>query len=341
MNPSLSTSLALAGLALVLACPVPAIAAAEVNVYSYRQPFLTDPVFDAFTDETGIRVNTVFAKEGLIERLENEGINSPADLVLVANVGNLAAAVESGIAQQVEDEVLIRNIPESYRDPDGRWFGLTSRARLIVTSKERVTPGLVETYADLTRPELQGRVCTRSGKHPYMVELIASMIAHDGEASAQAWLDGVKKNLARKPQGNDRAQVKAIAQGECDVAVINSYYMGAMMSDPEQLPWADSVDVVFPDQQGYGTHMNISGVVLTKASPNRENAISLLEFLAGDTAQSLYAELNHEYPIKVDVKPSALVASWGDFRKDELPLNEIAKHRATASRLVDTVDYDG
>jgi iron(III) transport system substrate-binding protein len=317
------------------------MAAGEVNVYSYREPILTTPVFDAFTAQTGIKVNTVFAKEGLIERLANEGPNSPADLLLVANVGNLAAAVDAGVAQSVDNAVLKTNIPASYRDKDGLWFGLTSRARLIVTARDRVEPGLVQTYDDLTKPELKGRVCTRSGKHPYMVELLASIIAHDGEAAARQWLEGLKRNLARKPQGNDRAQVKAIAQGECDVAVINSYYLGAMLSDPEQRPWAESVNVVFPDQQDRGTHMNISGVVMTKAAPNKDNAIKLLEFLASDTAQSLYATLNHEYPIKEDVPPSALVASWGTFKKDALPLNEIAVHRAAASRLIDTVDYDG
>lgn len=318
-----------------------AIAAEEVNVYSYRQPFLTDPIFDAFTAETGIKVNTVFAKNGLIERLENEGRNSPADLVLVANVGDLAAAVDAGVTQAVDNAVLKSNIPESFRDVDGHWFGLTSRGRIIVTSKDRIEDGLISDYSDLAKPELAGRICTRSGKHPYMVELIASIIAHEGEEAATQWLQAVKGNLARKPQGNDRAQVKAIYQGECDVAIINTYYMGAMMTDPEQLPWADSVDIIFPNQTGRGTHMNISGVVMTKASPNAENAIKLLEYLSSDTAQSLYASNNHEYPIKEDVPASELVRSWGEFKKDTLSLNEIAKYRAQASRLVDTVDYDG
>lgn len=318
-----------------------AIAAEEVNVYSYRQLFLTDPIFDAFTAETGIKVNTVFAKNGLIERLENEGRNSPADLVLVANVGDLAAAVDAGVTQAVDNAVLKSNIPESFRDVDGHWFGLTSRGRIIVTSKDRIEDGLISDYSDLAKPELAGRICTRSGKHPYMVELIASIIAHEGEEAATQWLQAVKGNLARKPQGNDRAQVKAIYQGECDVAIINTYYMGAMMTDPEQLPWADSVDIIFPNQTGRGTHMNISGVVMTKASPNAENAIKLLEYLSSDTAQSLYASNNHEYPIKEDVPASELVRSWGEFKKDTLSLNEIAKYRAQASRLVDTVDYDG
>ncbi|MFK7853423.1 MAG: Fe(3+) ABC transporter substrate-binding protein [Granulosicoccus sp.] len=329
-------------LALGLLITTHTIAAAdEVNVYSYRQPFLTDPIFDAFTEETGIKINTVFAKSGLIERLANEGANSPADLVLVANVGNLDAAVKAGVTQAVESKVLTSNIPESFRDQSGHWFGLTSRGRIIVTSKERVAPGLIETYGDLAKPELKGRICTRSGKHGYMVELIASIIAHEGETATQTWLEGVKANLARKPQGNDRAQVKAISQGECDVAIINTYYMGAMMSDAEQQAWAEAVNVVFPNQDDRGTHMNISGVLLSKASPNRDNAIKLLEYLASNKAQSMYAENNHEYPIKTDVPASELVSSWGAFKIDELSLSQIATHRAQASRMVDAVDYDG
>jgi len=327
--------------ATVLLSSTAALAEGEVNVYSYRQPFLIEPIFEAFTTESGIEVNTVFAKEGLIERLRAEGDNSPADLLLVVDVGRLTEAVETGISQAVESAVINANIPSEDRDPEGHWYGLTNRARIIVTSKERVEPGLVTSYEDLAKPALEGRVCTRSGKHAYMVALIASMISHHGEAEAQAWLEGVKGNLARKPQGNDRAQVSAIAAGECDVAVINSYYMGAMANDEEQKAWADAVDIVFPNQNDRGTHMNISGVLMTKASPNTENALKLMEFMSGDEAQRLYAEANHEYPVKDDVPRSALVASWGDFDADTLSLAEIATHRATATKLVDIVDYDG
>lgn len=317
------------------------LASGEVNVYSYRQPFLIEPIFDAFTEETGIKVNTVFAKKGLIERLKAEGNNSPGDLLLVVDVGVLTEAVEKGISQPVVSDVLTANIPAEDRDPDGEWFGLTNRARIIVTSKERVEEGLIKTYADLTKPELEGRVCTRSGKHVYMVALIASMISHEGEEVTQEWLKGLKANLARKPQGNDRAQVQAIEAGECDVAVINSYYMGGMANDPEQKAWADSVNIVFPNQEGHGTHMNVAGVLMTKASPNPENAVKLMEFMSGDEAQRLYAEANHEYPVKDDVARSELVASWGEFKADTLPLSEIAKNRPAASKLVDIVDYDG
>lgn len=330
-----------AALAATLAAAWSAPAVAEVNVYTYRQPFLLEPILDAFTKDTGIEVNTVFAKEGLVERLQAEGRNSPADLLIVVDVGNLVAAVEAGVTQRVESDVLETDIPAEDRDPDGQWFGLTNRARIIVTSKDRVEPGLVTSYADLAKPELEGRVCTRSGKHEYNVALIASRIAHEGEEVTKTWLEGVKDNLARKPQGNDRAQVKAIAEGECDVAVINTYYMGAMLKDPEQKPWADSVNIVFPDQDGVGTHMNISGVVMTAAAPHREDALKLMEFMVEDEAQRLYAEANDEYPVKPGVERSALVTSWGDFKRDTLPLSEIAKYRKAATKLVDTVDYDG
>lgn len=313
----------------------------SVNVYSYRQPFLIKPIFDVFTRETGIEVNTVFAKKGLVERLENEGANSPADLIFTVDIGALDGAVKAGVTQALSNETIESNVPPEFRDPEGHWFGLTNRARLIVTSKDRVAADAISSYEDLAKPEFAGKICTRSGKHQYMTALIASVIAHTDEVQAEAWLNGVKANLARKPEGNDRAQVKAISEGQCDLAVINSYYMGAMMSDEEQSAWADSVRIVFPNQDDRGTHMNISGMSLTKSAPNKENAIKLMEFLSGDLAQRMYAEQNHEYPVNKDIAPSGLVQSWGDFEYDPLPLSEIAKHRVTATKLVDKVGYDG
>ena len=313
----------------------------SVNVYSYRQPFLIKPIFDVFTRETGIEVNTVFAKSGLVERLENEGVNSPADLIFTVDVGVLDGAVQAGVTQPVQNEAVEGNIPAEFRDPEGHWFGLTNRARLIVTSKDRVQEGEIKTYEDLANPEFAGKICTRSGKHLYMTALIASVIAHTDEPTAEQWLSDVKGNLARKPEGNDRAQVKAISEGQCDIAIINSYYMGAMMNDEEQSAWADSVRIVFPNQDDRGTHMNISGMSLTKSAPNKENAIKLMEFLSGDLAQRMYAEQNHEYPVNQEVPASGLVQSWGEFSYDPLPLSEVAKHRVTATRMVDKVDYDG
>lgn len=316
--------------------------AQEVNVYSYRQEFLTAPLFEAFTEETGITVNSVYAKDGMIERLVQEGDNSPADVILTVDIGRLTDAVNAGVTQAVDDEVINANIPSQYRDPEGHWFGLTTRARIIVASKDRVDPAEITSYADLTDEKFAGRICTRSGKHPYMVALTASMIAHDGEQAAEQWLAGLKNNLARKPQGSDRAQVKAIKEGECDIALINTYYMGLMMADEtgEQQPWAQAVNVIFPDQDGRGTHVNISGMAMTGAAPNRDNAIKLMEFLSSGKAQQIYAETNLEYPVKEGVAWSDVVTSWGEFKADELPLAQIAEYRAAASKLADKVGYD-
>jgi len=317
-----------------------AFAAESVNIYSYRQPYLVEPIFEEFTKQTGIEVNTVFAKKGLVERLKNEGKNSPADLLITSNFSNLQAAVAADIAQPVSSETLNSNIPEQFRAPDGLWFGLTNRARLIVVSKDRMAEARPADYEDLADPAYKGKICTRSAKHSYMVALTASVIAHAGNDTARGWLSGMKANLARKPQGNDRAQVKAISQGECDIAIINSYYMGAMLADEEQTAWANSVDLIFPNQDNRGTHMNISGMALTKAAPNKANAIKLMEFLSADNAQQYYADVNHEYPVNQNVQPSELVRSWGEFKYDTLPLAEIAKFRNDATRMADEVNYD-
>ncbi len=323
-----------------LALSAPLAVVAEVNVYSYRQPFLIEPIFDAFTVETGIKVNTVFAKKGLVERLKNEGRNTPADLLLTTDSGPLYQAVDQGLTQAVSSTLLEKNIPAEFRDPTGHWFGLSTRARLIVASKDRVEASAIQDYEDLAKEDFKSQLCTRSGKHTYMVALNASIIAHHGIEQASAWLSGVKNNLARKPQGNDRGQVKAIKQGECDIAIINSYYMGQMLADDEQKKWAESVNIIFPNQSNRGTHMNISGASLTAGAPNREDAIKLIEFMSSDTAQSIYAETNYEYPVKADVAWSDLVTSWGTFKTDELPLAEIAKYRSDAVKLADKVGYD-
>jgi len=315
----------------------------EVNLYSYRQPFLIQPMLEAFTEETGIEVNVVYAEKGMLERLKAEGENSPADAVLTADIGRLNDMVEAGVLQPVHSDVLERNIPAQYRHPDGLWFGLTSRARVIFASRDRVGTEEVVTYEDLADPKLKGRVCTRSGKHVYMVSLIASVIAHVGEDKAEQWLRGVRDNLARKPQGNDRAQAKAIYEGICDVAVANTYYMGKMATNdekPEQKEWAESVRIVFPNQDDRGTHVNVSGAAVTGSAKNRDNAIRLLEFLSGDYAQQLYAEQNFEYPVKAGVPLHPLVASWGNFKADTIGLADVAEYRAAASKMVDRVGYD-
>jgi len=325
-------------LALALAAALPA--QAEVNIYSARQPELIQPMLDAFTAETSIPVNIVFLEDGMIERLKAEGTRSPADLVLTVDIANLTAIVEAGVTQPVISDIINANIPAQFRDPDGNWAGLTSRARIAYVSKDRVAAGEVTTYEDLADPRWQGRICTRSGLHNYNVALVAAYLAHHGEADTLVWLEAVKSNLARRPQGNDRAQVKAIWAGECDIAIGNTYYMGEMLADPEQAEWANAVNIVFPVLGGTGAHVNLSGMAMTASAPNHDDALQLMEFLTSEAAQSLYAELNYEYPLNPNVAPSALVASWGSFTPDTTTLNEIAHLRADALRLIEQVNFD-
>lgn len=325
----------------LLVTSLSAMAKEEVNVYSLRQPFLMKPLFDAFTSETGVEVNVVFAKKGLSERLKREGRNSPADVVLTTDIGNLSEIQHASVTQGIITETLTKNIPAQYRDPEGHWYALTTRVRAIFASKDRVKPGSLNNYEDLALPEWKGKICTRSGKHPYNIALIASMIAHHGDKKAEEWLKGVKSNLAQKPQGNDRAQVKAVKEGVCDVAIGNSYYYGKMITNKEQKAWADSVDILFPNQDNRGAHVNISGIALTQSAPNKANAIKLMEFLSKDAAQQIYAEKNFEYPVKPGVKASELVAGWGTFTSDALPIHQIDKLRSQAVKLVDKVDFDG
>jgi len=324
----------------VLASAVPALAA-EVNIYSFRQPQLVQPLFDAFTAATGIAVNVAYVDKGLVERLVAEGARSPADLVMTVDISRLAQLVDAGVTQSVDSATLAANIPAEFRDPANQWFGLTSRARVIYASRDRVADGEVTTYEDLADPKWQGRICTRSGVHDYSLGLMAAMIAHHGEAYARTWAEGLKANLAKKPDGGDRDQVKSIWAGECDISLGNTYYMGEMVADPEQKQWADAVRIQFPVFEGGGTHLNISGVVMTKAAPDRAEALQLMEFLSSDEAQRIYAETNHEFPVKPGVARSALVQSWGEFTADTLDLNDLARLRPDALRLMEQVNFDG
>lgn len=326
-------------LAITLAA-TPALAD-EINVYSYRQPELIAPLTEAFTAETGIAVNVAFLNQGMVERLQAEGDRSPADVVLTVDIARLNELVEAGVTQPLSSQTLSDNVPAALHGPDGQWWGVTTRARIVYASKERVADGEVTTYEDLADPKWKGRICTRSGTHDYNVALVSAMLHHHGEEYTRTWLEGVKANLARKPEGNDRAQVKAIWAGECDISLGNTYYMGAMLADPEQVPWAESVRIVFPTFEEGGTHVNISGVALTKAAPNKENAVKFIEFLASSEAQSIYAEVNNEYPVSPGTEASELVKSWGEFTPDDADLVDLARLRPDAIRLIEEVDYDG
>jgi iron(III) transport system substrate-binding protein len=313
----------------------------EINIYSHRQPELIQPLIDAFTAETGITVNVAFVDKGMAERLVAEGDRSPADLVLTVDIARLMQVVEAGVTQPVQSDVLEANIPETLRDPNDQWFGLTTRARIVYASIDRVQPGEVTTYEDLADPKWAGRICTRSGLNDYNIALLSAVIAHHGEEAATAWAAALKGNLARKPDGGDRDQVQAIAAGECDIAIGNTYYIGQMLADPEQKAAAEAVRIDFPVFDGDGVHVNISGIAMTKSAPNQAAAMQFMEWLTSDAAQQVYAETNNEYPVKPGVASSALVASWGTFTPDSISLTDVATHRAAALRIMEEVNFDG
>lgn len=330
--------------AIFLATTCAAIAApalADVNVYTTRQPELIQPVMDAFTAQTGIPVNLAFVDDGLVERLRAEGARSPADLVMTIDIANLKQIVDAGVVQAVDSDVLTAAIPAQLRSDENLWFGLTTRARIVYAARDRVADGEITTYEDLASDKWQGRICTRSGMHDYNLAMLSAVIAHQGEEGARAWATGLRENLARKPEGNDRAQVRAIWAGECDISLGNTYYMGQMLADPEQQAWADAVRIVFPTFENGGTHVNVSGVAMTAAAPNRDEAVQLMEFLVSPEAQRIYAELNHEYPVIAGGTPSELVASWGEFTADTTDLNNLAANRPLSVRIMEEVNFDG
>ena len=331
-------------LALTLASVWPARLVAEevVNVYSARHYDTDMALYEEFTRQTGIKVNLIEGgSDALIERIVNEGEFTPADMLITVDAGRLWRASEKNIFQPVESQVMDQRVPANLRDPDGLWFGLSKRVRAIAYNKAAGLPIEVMRYEDLANPALTDSVCMRSSSNIYNLSLMGSIIEAAGEAAAEAWAAGVVKNFARKPQGNDRAQVKAIWAGECDISIGNTYYMGAMLSDAEQKEWADSVQILFPTFENGGTHINISGVAMAKHAPNPENALAFMEFLTSAKAQEIYAEANHEYPVAPGSQASALVQTWGDFDPDQVNLMELAKLRGLALRLTEAVDFDG
>ncbi len=325
--------------AVIAASAFPATAQEKVNIYSYREPGLIDPLLKAFTAATGIQTNVVFASAGLNERMSAEGLLSPADLLFTVDAGRLSEAKDAGLTQAASLPALLAAVPVAYRDGDGHWFGLTLRARVIYASKERVKQDAI-TYEELADPKWKGKLCTRAGQHVYNTSLAATVIAHKGEAGAEAWLKGMKANLARKPAGGDREAVRDVHSGQCDIAIANTYYMAAMLKNPEQRAWAESVKILFPNAADRGSHVNISGMALAKYAPNKANALKLMEFLVSDQGQKIYADVNNEYPISASVAPSDVVKSWGTLKPDALPLENIAKYRRKASELMDKVQFD-
>ena len=312
-----------------------------VNVFSYRQPFLTKSLFNEFTQKTGIEVRMIFAQKGLIERIQIADKRSPADVILTTDISRLVQAGET-IAQPVYSPSLIKHIPQQFRSKDHLWFGLTQRARVAFVSRDRVSEKDI-TYEELSTPKWKNRVCSRSGQHAYNLALFASQIAHHGKQKTVQWLQGFKNNLSQKPTGNDRAQIRLIYAGKCDIALANTYYMGKMQTNhkkTEQKKWAKSVRLIYPNRLTTGTHVNLSGMVMAKYAPHKENALKLMEFLVSKKAQRIYAEVNFEYPIRPSVPVSPLVASWGSLKSDTLSLETLAKLTKSASYMVDKVRFN-
>jgi iron(III) transport system substrate-binding protein len=329
---------ALAGLMVASAAPA---LAQELNLYTYREPGLIKPLLDEFTKETKIKVNTIFLSSGLEERIKAEGANSPADIILTVDIGRLQQAKDLGITQPVKLDALDKAIPATYRDPEGHWFGVSTRGRVVYASKDRVKLDKI-TYEELADPKWNGKICIRSGQHLYNVSLIAAVIAHKGEAKAEEWLKGLKANLAKKPSGGDREQAKDILAGVCDIGIGNTYYVALMRtgSNEEQKKWGEAINVVMPTFEGGGTHVNISGLALAKNAPNKAEALKFMEFMTSDTAQHIHADVNSEYPVKAGIQINETVASFGPLKPDNLPIAEIAKQRKKASELVDKVGFD-
>ena len=321
----------------------PYLNAKEINIYSHRQPFLINPFLELFTQETGIKTNVVYSKKGLAQRLKAEGENSPADVILTVDIGRLYVYDDLDLLAPIDSKKLQNNIPNYLRSPDNTWFGLSKRARVIVVHNEKIADGDITRIEELADPKWKGKICSRPGSHVYNRGIMASVLAALGEEKAEKWAKDMVANFAKRPQGNDRAQVKAIHEGECEIALINNYYFGKLKfsEDPEQRKWAESVRLVFPNQAegDRGAHVNISGGGIAKFSKNKEEAQKLLEFLTSEKAQKLYGEINFEYPANLKIEPGDELKSWGSFREDTLPIIKIAELAPEAQKIIDRVGW--
>jgi len=319
-----------------------ASAAEEVNVYSARHYDTDTRLYEGFTEATGIEVNLIESEaDQLIERIRAEGANTPADVLITVDAGRLWRAEEADILQPISSKVLEESIPESLRHPEGEWFGFSQRLRVIVYAKDRVQPDDLASYEDLAEPEWQGRVCIRSSTNVYNQSLVASMIETNGVEETEAWAKGLAENMARQPAGGDTDQIEAVAAGECDVAVVNHYYLVRLMKsdDAADREVADAVGVIFPNQDGRGTHANVSGAGVVKGAPNRDNAVELLEYLTTEQAQVYFAEGNNEFPVVEGVEVDPILAAWGDIKTDDLNAAKYGENNSEAVKLMDRAGW--
>ncbi|WP_299860660.1 Fe(3+) ABC transporter substrate-binding protein [uncultured Hoeflea sp.] len=319
----------------------PALAEGEVNIYSSRHYDTDERLYSDFTDATGITVNRIEGKaDELIERLKTEGANSPADVFITVDAGRIWRADQAGLLAPVQSEALTSRVPEALRHPDGHWFGVSTRARVIFYDKDKVSEP-PQTYAALADPKYKGQVCARSSSNIYMLSLMASQIAHNGEEAAKAWAQGLKDNLARDPQGGDTDQLRAVASGECAVAIGNTYYfVRGIKGNVDGLSDAvDRIGVVFPDQDGNGTHVNISGAALTANAPNKDNAVKFMEYLTSESAQSYFANGNNEYPVVEGIAADSAVEGLGSFKADDLNLSKLGEFQTRAQEIYNEIGY--
>ena len=317
-------------------------AGGTVTIYSERDPSLVGGIFATFQWTTGIRVNYVHVPKGVVDRMKADLPNSAYDVFLGNDVEQLMAAKSAGVTQPSSVASLIQSLPLEMKDKDGHWYALSRRIRVIVAAKDRV-PADTISYEDLADPKWRGRVCLRSGTHPYNVALVASMIAHQGRDKTRDWLAGVKANLARKPEGGDRDQIRGLHEGVCDLAVVNSHYLGRMMvpsAPADHRAWAQSVKLMFPNSAGRGVHVNISGIALGAKPANRENALRLMEFLGTAMGQRIYVFSNAEYPAVTNYEPAPHLGAWGPFKADPLPFADIVSHAKAAAELATEVGFD-
>ena len=316
--------------------------AAEVNVYSARKETLIKPLLDQFTRDTGIEANLVTGKaDTFIKRLEIEGENTPADILLTVDAARLVRAKEKGLFQEVISDALNKVIPNYFRDIDNHWFGLSLRSRVIVFAPDRVNKGELIDYLDLANSKWKGRICVRSSSNIYNQSLVASMIAHHGINKIEIWASRLVKNFARPPKGGDRDQIKAVAIGVCDIALVNNYYLAGMLESSQEYETyaAKKVKLFWPDQNGHGAHVNISGAGVTKYAKNKEEAIQLLEYLVTDKAQEWYSDINYEYAVNPEIKNTAILGKWGVFKYDDLNLSLLGRYNRDAVLLMDRVGW--
>ncbi|MBW6393205.1 Fe(3+) ABC transporter substrate-binding protein [Billgrantia antri] len=316
--------------------------AEEINLYSARHYDSDEKLYQAFTEETGIEVNLLEGdSDQLIERIQREGVASPADVMITVDAGRLWRAEQDGVFQSVESDVLAERLPESMRHPEGKWFGFSQRVRAIYYNPENVDPSEITSYEDLADPRWEGEVCIRSSNNIYNQSLLASLIEHHGEEGAEEWAQGVVNNMARDPEGGDTDQIKAVAAGECDLAVGNHYYYVRLLEseDAADREVADKVSILFPNQDDRGIHVNVGGAGVVATAPNRENAIRFLEFLASDEAQEIFAAGNYEFPVVEGVKMSETLESWGEIKKDDLNVSILGENNPEAVRIFDRVGW--